>query len=300
MWAPSPRSRTAAVPSATSAPAWSRRPSSASVTPLGQAFGGKAVLERADQGGLFELRIDAVHRRGRLEHVRGSREQLGVGGEHRQRRFHRSRTAALHRIRRLVVDAVDQAATDVSSARRQRRLGGGDQPFVASRAGRSELGRPGQHLGSGREPAPSSGAVGDLLQSISHRRIGADRGLGGVPRLELDQVQRARRPRQRVMDLTSVGTRCRVVHRRSHQGMSERGSLTELDQAGMLGVVAGLVIETKVVGGPPDQVDILGRVRAPPPAATAGPPGPVAASGEGSGPRDDDRPGSARRPGWTR
>ena len=240
----------------------------------------------------------AVDRRGASSMSRGSREQLGVGGEQSPTPLApQISPAALHRVQRLVVERsirsaptwaapAASAASAAAISRALRRAPGG----VSSAARASTLARD-------ANPPRRAAQVGDLLQPVGHRRIGADGGLGGVPRLELDQVQPRAAARQRVWirRRSAPGAALYTADRTS--GCRNRTRWPSSTRPAASASSPRLGRRPRWPAAAPDQVDVPGRVGGRDQQPPLDRRRPAAAPGEGSAPRGDDRPGSARRPG---
>ena len=205
-----------------------------------------------------------MDRRGRVEHVaRLPRPARRVGGEERQRRLApRPPGSAAPRSSASSSTPVDQARgrpgrRPPPAPPRRRAI---SRP-LRCRTGRGQLRRPGEHVGAGREAAPPTGAVGDLLEPIGDRRIGADLALAACQASSSVRSSSVGRPGQRVVDASAVGTGRRVVDRRADQRMPERGPRWSSSTSPACSASSpARSARPRWSRGPHDQLDVPGRV----------------------------------------
>jgi hypothetical protein len=134
-------------------------------------------------------------------------------------------------------------------ARLPRLLRGGDEPTSPSARITRELGRTLHRRGCRGEPAAGRGLRSGALETSDDRLVVLRRGQGKMPCPPCEVRFRAQRCRDRGVRAAPLGCRRRLVHRRTHEGMTKHHrAVAHPHQPGPLGLIERLRPHTERLG----------------------------------------------------
>ncbi len=227
---------------------------------LGQSFRRQGVLERLDQGSLLEGDVVAVEGLGRRQHVGSGLHQCRVCSEDGDAGAGRDQAPPRDRVQHLLVHVVEVGLGQLGRTRGQCGLRGRDEARELQPTDRGQCGRLGQEPRARRKTAAPSSCRRDSFEPVGHVRVGAEGGLGRMPRLDLGQAQLVGGGRQRPVRPPSLGSLGGVVGGRADQRVPEPDRVVDLDQPGRLGLVDRILRQAPGLAGCPDEVDVAGGV----------------------------------------